>query len=160
VIYWSIVIVVLLADQLSKFVVMGALSLYESIPVIPGVFNLTYVINRGAAFSLLAQADASWRHPFFVIVGLVAVTALTILYYHIREEEPRQSLALPLIAGGALGNLLDRLRIGGVVDFLDFHWSGYHWPAFNIADSAICIGVGIFLLFSFSPRGRKPEQQR
>lgn len=158
--YWGIVIAVLLADQLSKLAVMGSLSLFESIPVIPGFFNLTYVINRGAAFSLLAQADASWRHPFFVAVGVIAVTALTIFYFRTRKDEPRQALGLPLIAGGALGNLVDRLRLGGVVDFLDFHYSGLHWPAFNIADSAICIGVGLFILFSFGDSGGKAQQQR
>ncbi len=159
-VYWGIVIAVLLADQLSKLAVMGSLSLFETIPVIPGFFNLTFVVNRGAAFSLLAQADASWRHPFFLTVGVVAVTALTIYYFRTCKDEPRQALGLPLIAGGALGNLIDRLRMGGVVDFLDFHYAGYHWPAFNIADSAICIGVGVYLLFSFSDSGRKSKYQR
>jgi signal peptidase II len=153
--YFIIVTITLLLDQLTKQLIAQRLSLFESIEVIPGFFNLTYVTNRGAAFSILADVDSWWRHPFFILVGVAALSGLTLLYFRMRREAPVQSIGLALIAGGALGNLIDRIRVGAVIDFIDVHWSGYHWPAFNIADSAICIGVGIFLIFSFIEKENK-----
>jgi signal peptidase II len=136
-------------DQLTKMLIVENFTLFQSVVVIPGFFNLTYVTNPGAAFSLLAGADSWWRHPFFLLVGGVALLVLTVMYFHLRHKTPYQALALALIAGGALGNLIDRFRLGAVIDFIDIHWSNYHWPAFNVADSSICVGVGLFLFFSF-----------
>ncbi len=153
--YFLLLSIVVVLDQLTKQLVVENLMLFQSIVVVPGFFNLTYVTNPGAAFSLLAGADARWRDPFFLGVGGVALVVLTFMYFHIRRRTPKQALALGLIAGGALGNLIDRMRLGAVIDFIDVHWSGYHWPAFNIADSAICVGVGFFLFFSFFEKEKK-----
>jgi signal peptidase II len=130
----------------TKFLILESFQLYESREIIPGFFNLVYVTNTGAAFSMLADVDSPWRHYFFLIVGLLACIALTVVYYRIGKSHRLYAVALGLIAGGALGNIIDRLRHGSVVDFLDFHLSGHHWPAFNVADSAICVGAVVFLI--------------
>ena len=157
--YLSVILVVLGLDQLTKFLVVSSLSLYEQIEVIPGFFNLVYVTNPGAAFSMLADIDSPWRHYFFVTVGCLALVFLTIYWFQLRQRAPMQGLAIALIAGGALGNLVDRLRTGAVIDFIDLYWRAYHWPAFNIADSAICIGVGFFLVLGFKEKNT-PEKHR
>jgi signal peptidase II len=144
--YFSIVALVILADQFSKIQVLKTLQLYESREIIPGFFNLVYVTNTGAAFSMLADVDSPWRHWFFLIVGIVAIIGLSIAWYRFRDDHFLYGIALAMIAGGAAGNLIDRVRYGSVVDFLDFTLGSYHWPAFNVADSAICVGVGLFIL--------------
>ncbi len=133
-------------DQLTKAWVLGSFNLYESKEVIPGLFNLVYVTNSGAAFSILADVNSPWTHYFFLGVGAVAVVGLTIAWFKMRAENRLYGIAFGLICGGAVGNLIDRLRFGSVIDFLDFYIKGYHWPAFNIADSAICAGAGLFLI--------------
>ena len=145
-VYFSIAAAVIFFDQLTKAWVLNSFQLYESKEVIAGLFNLVYVTNSGAAFSLLADLDSPWRHYFFLGVGTVAIVGLTVAWFKMRAENALYGVALALICGGAVGNLIDRLRFGSVVDFLDFHLRGYHWPAFNIADSAICIGAGLFLV--------------
>ena len=147
--YFIIIILVVLVDQVSKFWVMTSLPLYGSIVVIPHFFNLTYVTNKGAAFSFLAQADGIWRHYFFLTIGSLAVVALTVVWFRTRRQEPIQGVGLALIAGGACGNMIDRFFRGEVIDFLDLFLGSYHWPVFNIADSAICVGVVIILACSF-----------
>ncbi len=140
--FFLIAVVVLVLDQLTKNLVLGNLSLHESITVIPGFFNITYIRNTGAAFGMMAGSE-SWRHIFFQSVSVLALGAIVYLFWSSR----RDSLALwgaALVFGGAAGNLVDRVRFGYVIDFLDFFVGGYHWPAFNIADSSITIGA--FLL--------------
>jgi len=95
---------------------------------------------------MLADVDSPWRHYFFLGVGIVALIGLTIAYFKMRDDNKFYGTALALIAGGALGNLIDRVRFGSVVDFLDVYLGGYHWPAFNVADSAICVGAGLFII--------------
>ena len=108
------------------------------------------------AFSILADVDSPWRHYFFLGIGTVAIIGLTVAWFKMRKENPLYGTALALICGGAAGNLVDRLRFGWVVDFLDFHLRGSHWPAFNMADSAICIGAGLFLIVNiFEVRKKK-----
>ena len=104
-----------------------------------GFFNLVLVFNKGAAFSFLAGAPG-WQTPLFVAVAVVAIVVVSVLLVRSPGDSVMRA-GLALILGGALGNLIDRLRYGQVVDFLDFHLSGWHWPAFNVADSAITIGV-------------------
>ena len=133
-------------DQLSKAWILSSFQLYESREVIPGLFNLVYVTNTGAAFSMLADVDSPWKHYFFLGIGGLAIVGLAIGWWKLRKENNLYGVALALIAGGAAGNLIDRVRFGSVVDFLDFYLGKYHWPAFNIADSAICIGAGLFLI--------------
>lgn len=137
---------VIFLDQLSKAWILSSFQLYESREVISGLFNLVYVTNTGAAFSMLADVDSPWKHYFFLGIGSVAIVGLTIGWFKLSKENYLYTIALALIAGGAAGNLIDRVRFGSVVDFLDFYFGNYHWPAFNIADSAIFIGAGLFLI--------------
>jgi signal peptidase II len=146
---------VLLFDQLSKALVLERLPLYHSIPIIPGFFSLTHIHNPGGAFGFMAGNDSSLRHYLFLAASLAAL--VLILYYY--KTTPRShrflSAALAMIFGGAVGNLIDRLRMGEVVDFLDVYIGQLHWPAFNVADGAITVGIGIFiyhLLFKKMPQ--------
>ncbi|MCM2287980.1 MAG: signal peptidase II [Sulfuritalea sp.] len=137
---------VLLLDQASKAWVLANFRLMESQSV-TSFFNLVLVYNSGAAFSFLAGAGG-WQKWFFVILALgISVWLLSLLRRHAQERLLPTSLAL--ILGGAIGNVIDRLRFDAVVDFLDFHLAGYHWPAFNVADSAITVGVVLMLWHQF-----------
>jgi signal peptidase II len=118
------------------------MQLFDSIPLIESFFHLTYVRNKGAAFSFLSHA--SWRLPFFITVSIVASLVILIAFRKLRDDQKLAHSALALIFSGAVGNLIDRVRLGEVIDFLDVHWYRHHWPAFNVADSLICVGV--FLL--------------
>jgi signal peptidase II len=134
-------------DQLTKFLVSGNFHPGQNLTMIENYFNLTLVYNYGAAFGLLSNMSQKVREPFFFLIP--SLTLLLILYVFSRLQETQQMsiYALSMIVGGALGNLIDRLRLGFVVDFVDFHWNNkYHFPAFNIADGAISIGVFILLL--------------
>lgn len=138
---------VILLDQWTKLLILERFYLHESIPIIPGFFHLTYVRNTGAAFGFLAQADATWRLPFFLIVPVIALIVLYLFLRKVPQHAMSLIVAVALVMGGAIGNLIDRARFGYVVDFLDFHWQHtYHFPAFNVADSAICIGAGLLML--------------
>ena len=137
---------VVVLDQLSKWWLMTTFNLFESRPVIDGFFNLVFVTNSGAAFGLLAGPQVWWRQLFFVSVAVLAIGVLIGAYRHYRLQGTIWVVAIGLVAGGAVGNLIDRLRFGAVIDFLDFYVKSYHWPAFNVADSAITVGVGLFLL--------------
>jgi signal peptidase II len=132
---------ILVLDQVTKLLVERSMVPYQSEPVIASFFHLTYVRNTGAAFGLLAQAPDWFRQPFFFIATAVAIVALGLFLRHTAETDRLTILAVAAILGGAVGNLIDRLRYGYVIDFLDFHWRGYHWPAFNVADSCITLGV-------------------
>lgn len=152
-----LVFVIFLLDQLSKDLVYGSFALGESIAVIPGFFNLTLVMNPGAAFGLFANLPAEIRR---VVLGLVTLGAMTLVFVLLRNEakEDRLSqLCLYLILGGAFGNVVDRFRYDAVVDFLDVYYGTYHWPAFNIADSAISVGVCMLLVrLGFFPKKKAP----
>lgn len=137
---------VLVLDQLSKAWVLANFGLHEGVAVSAN-FNLVFVYNPGAAFSFLAGAGG-WQKWFFVgLAGAISVWLLILLRQHAGER--LLPAALALILGGAIGNVIDRLRFDAVVDFLDFHVAGYHWPAFNLADSAITLGVGLMLWHQF-----------
>lgn len=153
---WLLTVVVL--DQATKALIMDRFVMFELLPVIPGLFNLTYLTNTGAAFGMLAGAPTIWRQVFFVGVALAALGVLVYSYRQFREQGRIFAHAIGLIAGGAVGNLIDRLRFGAVVDFLDFYVGTHHWPAFNVADSAITIGVGLFILGSILSPGEDSEK--
>jgi signal peptidase II len=137
----------IIIDQWTKFWIVGHMKLGESIPVLSGLFNITYVRNTGAAFGILSQANPIIRIPFFVIVPILAMVAIAYVFRKIPADSIRLSTALSCVVGGAVGNLIDRLFLGYVVDFLDFHWQyQHHFPAFNVADTVICIGVGVLVL--------------
>lgn len=132
----------IIIDQITKIAVDSSMKLFDSIPVVENFFHLTYVRNRGAAFSFLS--DASWRLPFFITVSAVAALVILIAFRKLRDDQRLAHVSLAMIFSGAVGNLIDRVRLGEVIDFLDAHWYRHHWPAFNVADSLICVGV--FLL--------------
>jgi signal peptidase II len=142
----GIAALVIIIDQLTKLWIMTSFALYEQQNVIPGLFDLVYVTNTGAAFGFLAGSKNLLRQVFFVGVAIVALVVIVYAYGHLKRQGKIFVYALGLIGGGAIGNLIDRLRFGSVVDFLDFYLGSYHWPAFNAADSAITVGVGLFLL--------------
>jgi signal peptidase II len=128
-------------DRGTKALVVRRLPLYDSIPVVDGLFHLTHVANTGALFGLLAGLPPPFRGLVFITVPLVAILLILIFQFRSPKGDLLIQTGLSLILGGALGNLYDRIRFGHVVDFLDFSLAGYHWPAFNIADSCICLGV-------------------
>jgi signal peptidase II len=142
---------VILFDQWTKWIVYSRFTWGQSLVVIKNFFAITYVQNKGAAFGLLHRAPEYFRDPFFIIVPVAALAVIILLFVRLDERQKLAGIALSLITGGAIGNLIDRLRFGYVVDFLDFHWKEiYHWPAFNVADSCIVVGVGIMLIQSFT----------
>ena len=142
----------LLLDQASKLAVDGSMQLFESIPLLP-YFNLTYVHNTGAAFSFLSDAGG-WQRWLFAGLAVVMGSIIGLWLARLKQHETLMAVALALVLGGAIGNLIDRVAYGYVIDFLDVYYQDWHWPAFNIADSAICIGVALMLLESFGV-GRK-----
>ena len=133
-------------DQITKWIVDQEMVLHESIPVIPGFLNMTYVRNTGVAFGLLSSPDPGLRSILLLLFSLVAIAVILIFWFKSRQAHLLLIAALGMILGGAIGNLIDRFRLGEVIDFIDIYWKDLHWPAFNIADSAITIGV-ILLLF-------------
>lgn len=139
-----IAVIIVVLDQVTKLYVDANFRLHETVPVIRDFFHLTYVRNKGAAFGILA--DNAIRIPFFITVSVVAL--LGILWYikKIRDDQKLALFSLSLIFSGALGNLIDRIRLGEVIDFLDFFWQRHHWPAFNVADSAITVGVALLFI--------------
>lgn len=145
---------VVLLDQISKFVIVSHLPMYQSITVIPGLFNITHIHNPGGAFGFMASQSETVRTILFIVVSILAVGFIFYFYANTPSSHPWLANGLALIFGGAIGNLIDRARLGKVIDFLDFYIRQWHWPAFNVADSAITVGMGIFifhLLFNKMP---------
>ena len=145
---------VIVLDQVTKAIILQRLALYDSIGVTP-FFNITHVLNPGGAFGMFAHQSAGVRQFFFLFVSSLVSVGLLWFYHKVARDFIFLSMALAAIFGGAVGNLIDRFRFGQVVDFLDFYIGSYHWPAFNVADSAICIGMGI--LFYHVIFNRIPE---
>jgi len=158
--YLSILLAVVGLDQLTKFLVVNSFQLYESRQIIPDLFNLIYAMNTGVAFSMFAHYDSPWRHYFFVSINLLAVLGFTIAHFRMKKAGCGYTLPFALIAGGAAGNVIDRLHYGSVVDFLDFHVGVHHWPTFNIADSAICVGVILFLIMNYYEEKKKSQPKK
>lgn len=132
---------IIVLDQLTKLLIQHYLPLYSALEVIPGFFNLVHVRNTGGAFSMFAGGDSFWRLSLFVGLTIFVVIILLFAYAKVQPEDRWTRTTYALIIGGALGNLIDRLRFGEVVDFLDCYLGAYHWPAFNVADSAITAGA-------------------
>jgi signal peptidase II len=146
ILFLAIAVMVVLLDQLSKAWILATLKLHEGFSLIDGFFNVVHVRNPGAAFGFLAGAPPLFRYIFFIAVTVAAI--LLILHYlrTSRIEETSLISALALILAGAVGNLIDRVRFGEVVDFLDVYMGSYHWPAFNVADSAISVGAACLIV--------------
>jgi len=145
----------LVADQLTKLYIDRNMQIFQSIPVIDGLFNITYVRNKGAAFSFLSHA--SWRLPFFIAISTIAAVVIVIAFNRLRSDQRLAQLSLSMIFSGAVGNLIDRVRRGEVVDFLDVYWRTHHWPAFNVADSLICVGVAMLALDMLQEEQRQKQ---
>ncbi len=132
-------------DQLSKAIVMKTMALYQTTAVIPGFFSFTHIHNPGGAFGFMANQNATVRVMLFIVAALVALGLIFYFYCNTPDTLPVLSIGLALIFGGAIGNLIDRIRFGMVVDFFDVYIGDMHWPAFNVADSAVSIGMTIFI---------------
>ena len=144
---------ILVLDQMTKIWVESSLALGETRTVIPGFFNLVFVLNPGAAFGFLADLEGSLRTYFFLGATGLAVVLIIHLLRTVQRQDYYLFTALALILGGALGNMIDRIRLGMVIDFLDFHLGSHHWPAFNVADIAISVGA-VLLIVSFYKKKR------
>ncbi len=140
------VILIVFFDQLTKAVIREKFLLYQSLEVIPKFFNITYLRNPGAAFGLFSQSNPQIVKPLFFVVALVALVVMGVIFFKTPDKDRLTRPAMCLIFSGALGNIIDRLHSGEVVDFLDFYLYSYHWPAFNLADTSITIGVGLFII--------------
>jgi signal peptidase II len=152
-----IAVIVLVMDQATKLYIDRSMELHGSVTVIEHFFNITYLRNRGAAFSFLA--NFSYRLQFFILVSLVAIGVIVSVFARLRPEQRLTAFSLSLIFSGALGNLIDRVRLGEVIDFLDVHWHSHHWPAFNVADSAICVGVFLLAIDMYLEEHRRKKEQ-
>jgi signal peptidase II len=144
--YALIVLAVVICDQIAKALVAQLMQLHESRTIVDGLLSLTYVQNRGAAFGILSDADLPYQSALFSIVSLLALVAIAMYALRLPSSDRLSQTALSLVMGGALGNLIDRSLHGYVIDFVDFYWKTHHWPAFNVADSCISVGVCLLLL--------------
>ena len=155
---WLILsVLIIVADQISKGFVLEHFQLHESLPVIDGLLNWTLAYNEGAAFSFLSDAGG-WQRWFFTALAVVVSSILVVWLSRTNRSDWRTALPLALIVGGAIGNVIDRIRLGHVVDFIDVHYGTWSWPAFNIADSAI--SVGAVMLIAFGMFASKPGSAR
>jgi len=145
---WWLMLLVLVADQISKQVVIANMQLFDSIELLP-FFNFTYVRNYGAAFSFLSDAGG-WQRWFFTIIAVLISCVLAVWLARNNKTQLKLNLALSLVLAGAIGNLIDRSIYGYVIDFFHLYYQNWHYPAFNIADSAICIGAALLIWDSFS----------
>ncbi|MGE0593653.1 MAG: signal peptidase II [Vicinamibacterales bacterium] len=146
-----IAVAVILLDQASKAVVRARFELFDTVPVIPGFFDLTRVHNTGTAFGMFNAVDIPYKALVLALVGLASLAGLALYSVSLPAEHRMARVGLAGIIGGAIGNLVDRITLGYVVDFFDFYWRGWHFWAFNIADAAISVGLGLLLLDLFLP---------
>jgi len=145
-------------DLATKAWVLRALPLSRPLEIVPGWFDLVHVRNTGVAFSFLANLDNAWMRPLLILATVLAMAAV-IAYIWLLPGEGATPWGLGMILGGAAGNLVDRVRLGYVVDFLDLHWRGHHWPTFNVADIGITVGVALLLAdMLFGARGSGPSR--
>jgi signal peptidase II len=160
--YWVLLIFclgILLLDQWTKHAVQQSLVLHQTVEVVQGCFNLVHVRNPGGAFGIFGGEKRGFGSLLFVVFSLIAIGSILFLFIRLREDEKIFSLSLSLVLSGAIGNLIDRLKYGEVVDFLDFYLFSFHWPAFNIADSAITLGIGLMAFELLIRDLKKPKFQ-
>jgi signal peptidase II len=132
-------------DQVSKLLVVAQLPLNGQVPILPGILNLVHIHNKGAAFGLLSGWGSEFPWLFFMGTTALVLGVLGYLLWRLPEDQGLATLGYGLILTGALGNLIDRIRLKEVVDFIDVYWGHYHWPAFNVADSLVCLGAGVLV---------------
>ncbi len=147
----------LVIDQYTKVCIDRVMDLHQSIPVVDGLFSITYIRNPGAAFGFLA--DTRYRIPFFIAISIVAVIVILVAFHKLRRDQKLAQVSLAMILSGAVGNLIDRVRLGEVIDFLDVYWKSYHWPAFNVADSLICVGVFLLAVDMLMEERRQKQRE-
>ncbi len=145
--------VIIILDQATKLLIDRTMDIHSSITVVQNFFNITYIRNKGAAFGFLA--DSSIRLPFFITISIVAVVVIIGIFRKLGPEQKLTAFSLSLIFAGALGNLIDRIRLGEVIDFIYVHWYEHYWPAFNVADSSICVGVFLLAIDMLRDERRK-----
>ena len=144
--YLWIVGVIVALDQVTKALVDDFMTLHESRTIVEGLVRLTYVQNRGAAFGILSEAGLPYQSLMFSVVSLLALLAIALYAWRMPVQSRLPQTALAMVMGGAVGNLLDRARLGYVIDYVDMYWGPHHWPAFNVADSAISVGVALLVI--------------
>ena len=144
--YLLVTAAVVALDQITKRLVASKLDLHDSREVVAGVVSLTHVRNRGAAFGFLSNADLPHQSLLFAVLSLLALGAIAVYAFKLPAAQRWPQCALALIMGGAVGNLIDRIAYGYVIDFVDVYWRAHHWPAFNVADSCISVGVGMLIV--------------
>jgi len=142
----GLALIILLLDQVSKWMVVTHIEAHQTLSVIPGFFSLVLVKNRGMAFGIFSQTRSGFYYYFLLSTTIGAIGVILFSFFWIKSSKKWLTVGLSLILGGAVGNLVDRLRLGYVIDFLDFFLKGYHWPAFNVADSAVTVGTFWLLL--------------
>ena len=147
---------IILLDQLTKIIVDRTMALYQSIPIVDGLFNLTYVRNPARHLASSPAARKVFRRPFLILVSILASGFIVTMLRRLDSRERGLITALTFILGGAIGNLIDRVIHGEVIDFLDVYWRNHHWPAFNVADSFITIGVALALFCLYKHKGGDP----
>ncbi len=152
-----VTVVTVALDQVTKLYISRTLPLHTMIGVIENFFTITYLRNKGAAFGMLATSP--WRLPFFILVSTVAVVVIFTVIKKLRDDQKLATLALSLVLAGAVGNLIDRISYGEVIDFIFVHWYEHYWPAFNVADSAICVGVFLLALDMIREEQRLKQQR-
>jgi signal peptidase II len=151
---------VVLLDRMSKWLVAQRISLHDSIDVVPGFFRLTHVQNQGAAFGLFSDSPSEWKVAMLILFSVAALAVVSALLWKNGNAMNATAIALSLVFGGALGNLWDRVSSGRVIDFLDIYLGSHHWPAFNVADSAIVVGALLLLSEIFlAPQEEKASEQ-
>ena len=157
----TIAALIVLCDRMTKWLVSQKITLHDSIDVLPGIFRLTHVQNQGAAFGLFAESPSEWKPAMLIMFSLAALAVVSALLWKNGKALNATAIALSLVFGGALGNLWDRVTSGRVIDFLDFYVGSHHWPAFNIADSAIVVGALLLLSEIFlTPQEEKPREEK
>jgi signal peptidase II len=152
-IFGIIALVIALADQMTKHIVLTCIPVNGKLDLVPGFLNLVHARNPGAAFGFMAEYESDYRLWFFVGVSVAAVVTITVMVAASPGLGGKLLVGYSCFMGGALGNLVDRVRFGEVVDFIDVYWGRVHWPAFNVADSALCLGTALFLICLASKRG-------
>lgn len=155
---YSIAAAIFALDRLTKWMIETHVSVLDTLVVIPGFFSIVHARNPGVAFSLFASSPSPWRTFFLVVVALAALVLVGGMLRRAAQLDRKTAVGLSLILGGALGNVFDRIRAGEVTDFLDFYVGALHWPAFNVADSAIVVGCGLLLLEMLRPKKRQPAR--
>jgi len=148
--WWLLAAAITVLDQITKVIADTQLLLHKAVPVVP-FFNLTLMYNEGAAFSFLAD-EAGWQRWFFIVLSSAVSIALAVWLTRIKPQEKWLAIGLSLVLGGAIGNLIDRIVYGHVVDFIQVYYQQWYWPTFNVADSAISVGAAVLIITSLFSR--------